>query len=85
MKRNDRHDVDKVELILLRVGQHIALETRRKGITSVEKGLLWEAAGTVWSIKKAYRVELAERRRVKAAAFVAKIRANFQSTGAKVE
>jgi hypothetical protein len=74
IKRNDRHDVDRVELILIRVGQHIAIETRKKGLTVSEKSLLWEAASIVCGIKRKYRLELAERRRAAGAAFAAKMR-----------
>jgi len=56
LKRNDRHDVDRAELILIRVGQHIALETRRKGLTVSERDLLWGAAEIVWDIKRKYRL-----------------------------
>lgn len=73
-KRNDRHDVDTHELLLIRAGQHLVLESRKKGYTVSEREAFWEAAAIIWEAKRKYRLELAEKRRVRAAAFAARMR-----------
>lgn len=78
MKRNDRHDTDPYEGLLIRAGQHVwrlyRNEKPQDGGYPSEEGPLWEALQTIWNAKKAYRVELAARRKVIADAFVARLR-----------
>ena len=74
LKRNDRHDVDRHELLLIRSGQHLVLESRRKGYTVKEREAFWEAAAIIWEAKRKYRLELAAKRKAKGEAFAARIR-----------
>ena len=67
IQRNDRRDVDRHELKLIRVGHAIwALylrERAKSGEWSSESKALLEACQTVWGLKKAYRMELALKRK----------------------
>ncbi len=70
MKRNDRHDTDSHEALLIRAGHHVwawyRAEKPQDGGYPTESGPLWEALQTIWQAKKAYRVELAAKRALRA-------------------
>jgi hypothetical protein len=68
LKRNDRHDIDRRELKLIRVGHYLwALYKKERGKSGYlrESGPIWEALQTVWSLKRILRQELKVERAVK--------------------
>jgi len=70
MQRNDRHDIDRHELKLIRVGHHLwaiyKKECGKSGNVS-ERRALWEALKQVWERKRELREELRAERQAKAA------------------
>jgi hypothetical protein len=71
---NDTYDVDRHELKLIRAGHYLVYLSRKNGVTVSERTLLWEAAEIIWEAKKAYRVDLAAKRKAAGDAFAAKMR-----------
>jgi hypothetical protein len=61
-RRNDRHDIDRGELKLIRVSHYLWSLYRRKSEPLSERQALWSAIETMIGVKKAYRAELAIRR-----------------------
>jgi hypothetical protein len=76
LRRNDRHDADRAELKLVRVGHALwAIMKRdraRNGGYLPQSDPIWEALETVWKLKKEYRTELAARRQIESAELRAK-------------
>jgi hypothetical protein len=76
LKRNDRHDVDRVELKLVRIGHALwAIMKRdraRNGGYLPQSDPIGEALATVWKLKREYRAELASRRQAESAKLKAK-------------
>ena len=76
LRRNDRHDMDRAELKLVRVGHALwAIMQRdraRNGGYLSQSDPIWEALATVWRLKREYRAELAARRRAESAELRAK-------------
>ena len=76
LKRNDRHDTDRAELKLIRVGHALwAIMKRdraRNGGYLSQSDPIWEALATVWKLKREFRAELAGRRRAESAELRAK-------------
>lgn len=68
-QKYDYRDIDPTELKLIKVGHAIwglyKQERRSSSGTDVERMALLEACETVWAIKKAYRIELAAKRKAK--------------------
>ena len=61
LKRNDRHDIDRRELKLIRVGHYLwSLYKKECGKSGYvrESGPTWDALQTVWSLKRILRQEL---------------------------
>jgi hypothetical protein len=61
LKRNDRHDIDRRELKLIKVGHYLwALHKKECGKSEPlrESGPIWDALQTVWDLKKTLRQEL---------------------------
>ena len=74
LRRNDRRDVDRFELMLMRPGQHLARLARCKASTISERMAFWEAAAIVWDAKRRYRAELADRRHIAGQLFAQRMR-----------
>ena len=76
MRRHDRHNIDRGELKLVRVGHALwALMKRdraRNGGYLPQTDPIWEALATVWKLTKEYRAEVAARRQAESAALQAK-------------
>ena len=81
IRKNDRYDTDRHELLLIRAGQHLVLDSRKNGLTVRERELLWEAAAIIWEAKRLYRIELAEKRRLKGQAFAEKMKSRRAHSG----
>jgi hypothetical protein len=75
--RNDRHDVDRAELKLIRVGHALWAIMRqdraRNGGYLSQSDPIWGSLATVWTLKQEYRAELIARRQAESA----KLRAKF--------
>ena len=65
LRRNDRVNVDRGELRLIRVGQAlwaiVKRDRARNGGYLSQSDPIWEALATVWKLKKEYRAELVRR------------------------
>jgi hypothetical protein len=76
LRRNDRVNVDRGELRLIRVGHALWYQMKRdrarNGGYLPQSDPIWEALETVWKLKKDYRTELAARRQVESAELQAK-------------
>jgi hypothetical protein len=76
LRRNDRHDVDRAELKLIRVGHALwAIMKRdraRNGGYLSQSDPIWEALATVWRLKREHRAELAAKRQIESAELRAK-------------
>jgi hypothetical protein len=73
IKRNDRHDTDRVEARLISVG-HLVRFARLKGPKVSDRALFWEAAEIVWRAKREYRAKLQVRRADRAGIMSARFR-----------
>jgi hypothetical protein len=61
LKRNDRHDIDRRELKLIKVGHYLwSLYKKECGKSGYvrESGPIWEALQTVWELKVELRQDL---------------------------
>jgi hypothetical protein len=76
LRRNDRVNVDRGELRLIRVGHALwAIMKRdraRNGGDLSHSDPIWEALAAVWKLKKEYRAELVARRQAESAELRAK-------------
>ena len=76
LQRNDRRNIDWVELKLIRVGHALwAIMKRdraRNGGYLPQSDPIWEALATVWKLKREYRAELAVRQQADSAELRAK-------------
>ncbi len=75
IRKNDRHDVARNELILIRCGHHLwpRLKSLKRQNLS-EESAIWEALETVWEAKRQVRAELKVKRAEAARLFTAKMR-----------
>jgi hypothetical protein len=63
IRKNDRHDVARNELILIRCGQHLWLRLKSlKRQNLSEEPAIWEALETVWETKRQVGAELKVKR-----------------------
>ena len=76
LRRNDRVNVDRGELRLIRVGQAlwaiVKRDRARNGGYLSQSDPIWEALATVWNLKREYRAELVRRRQAESAELRAK-------------
>jgi hypothetical protein len=75
-RRSDRHDIDRGELKLVRVGHALWAIMKRdrakNGGYLSQSDPTWEALATVWKLKREYRAELVARRQAESAELRAK-------------
>jgi hypothetical protein len=76
LPRNDRHDTERAELKLIRIGHALwAMMKRdraRNGGYLAQSDPIWEALETVWQLKRERRAELAAKRQAESAQLRAK-------------
>ena len=62
VRKTDRHDIDRREMLLIRAAHHLWRQSRQKGLPVEQRRSLYAALEILWAAKRELRAALAAAR-----------------------